>query len=61
MKRVIQLEEHEKAAICTVLDMLNQAVEDDEIAEQFNDRGANIGVMVDDVHAFLADLYHYYA
>ena len=60
MIRVIKLEEHEKTAICTVLDMLNQAIEDGELAEQLNDCGANIGVTVDDVYPFLADIYHRY-
>ena len=60
MIRTIKLEEYEKAAICTVLDMLNQAIEDGELAEELNDCGANICMTVDDAHAFLAYIYHRY-
>ena len=61
MKRIIQLEQHEKDGLAAVLDMLNQAIEDGEFAEELNDCGANIGVTVDDAYAFLADIFHRYA
>ena len=60
MKKVIQLEQHEKDGLAAVLDMLNQAIEDGEFAEELNDCGANISVTVDDVYAFLADIFHRY-
>ena len=61
MKRVIQLEQQEKDGIAAVLDMLNQAIENDDFAEVLNECGANIGVTIDDVYAFLADVFHRYA
>ena len=61
MIRTIKLEEKEKAAICTVLDMLNQAIEDDELAEALNDCGGCIGITIEDCHAILANIYACYA
>ena len=60
MIRTIKLEEHEKTAICTVLDMLNQAIEDDELAEALNDCGGYVGITIEDCHALLADIYNTY-
>lgn len=60
MIRTIRLEEHEKAAICTVLDMLNQAIEDDELAEALNDCGGYAGITIEDCHTLLADIYNCY-
>ena len=60
MIRTIKLEEHEKAAICTVLDMLGQAIEDDELAEALNDCGGYVGITIEDCHALLADIYNTY-
>lgn len=61
MIRVIQLEQHEKDGLATVLDMLNQAIVDGELAEILNNCGANIGITVDDAYTFLADIFHRYA
>lgn len=60
MVRTIKLEEHEKVAICTILDMLSQAIDDDELAEALNDCGSCIGVTIEDCHILLADIYHRY-
>lgn len=61
MIKVIQLEQHEKDGLAAVLDMLNQATADRELAEILNVCGANIGVTVDDAYAFLTDIFHRYA
>lgn len=60
MKKTIRLEENESDALAIVLDMLRDATDDDMIVELFNECGANIGVTVDDVFTFLADIFHRY-
>lgn len=60
MIRTIKLEEHEKAAIRTVLDMLNQAIENDDLTEALNDCGGYIGVTIEDCHVLLTDIYNTY-
>lgn len=57
MRKVIQLEQHEKDGLAAVLDMLNQAIEDDEFAEILNDCDTGIGITVDDVFAFLREIF----
>ena len=58
MKMVLRLEEHEKAAIATVLDMFNHA--SNEILDVI-DQDNNTGVISDDVVAYLEDFYNRYA
>ena len=59
MQMVMKLEEHEKSAICTVLDMFRQM--DKEGMTDIVDDGADIYVTSDDVTAYLEYLYNTYA
>ena len=60
MQMVLRLEEKEKAAICTILDMFRQM--DREGMTDIVDDGADlVGVISDDVTAYLEYLYNTYA
>ena len=60
MQMVLRLEEKEKTAICTILDMFRQM--DKEGMTDIVDDGADlIGVISDDVTAYLEYLYNTYA
>ncbi len=59
MQMVLRLEEKEKAAICTILDMFRQM--DREGMTDIVDDGAEFGVIADDVTAYLKYLYNTYA
>lgn len=60
MQMVLKLEEHEKSAICTVLDMFRQMDEED-ITHIIDDNVAMIGIGCDDAIAFLESIYNTYA
>lgn len=59
MKMVLKLEEHEKSAICTILDMFRQM--DKEGMIDTIDNNADVYVCSDDVIAYLEYLYNTYA
>ena len=59
MIMVLRLEEKEKAAVCTVLDMFRQMDRDGMIDTV--DDGADMGITSDDVTAYLEYLYNTYA
>lgn len=61
MKKTIRLEEHEKTAVATVLDMFNQAFEDKELVKILNDCGSNIGETVEDAYEFLSNIFIHFA
>lgn len=59
MIMVMKLEEHEKSAICTILDMFHQ-MNKDGMTDIAND-GADTYITSDDVAAYLEYLYNTYA
>lgn len=59
MKMVMKLEEHEKTAICTILDMFRQMSRDE--MTDIADDGADTYITSDDVVAYLEYLYNTYA
>ena len=60
MQMVLKLEEHEKSAIRTILNMFHQMGEEN-ITHIIDDDAAMVGIGCDDTIAFLESIYNTYA